>query len=218
MCFYGDELEVYKELCEQWFIDTFKYKKGVKRKMAKDKPTYKKITTPPFRVSFPEVFEARSFQGSDPKFSIQMLFPKETTDMSVMKSEVKRLAQEKFGKKRPKGFTDPIKDGDELTDSEDEEIESTKGFWVVRAASKRKPGIIDKDKNLITAEEADEFYPGCWARATLNAFAYDTKGNKGVSFGLNNIQKLKDDEPFGNRTAPEDDFDDDDDSDDNEAW
>lgn len=187
--------------------------------MAKDKPKFKKITTQLFRVSFPEVFEARSFQGSDPKYSIQMLFPKDTTDMNELISEVKRLAQEKWGKKKPKGFTNPIKDGDTLTDSDDEEIESTKGYWVVRASSKRKPGIVDKDKNLITAEEADEFYPGCWARATLNGFTYDTKGNKGVSFGLNNLQKLKDDEPFGGRTSPENDFDDDiDEDDDNEAW
>ena len=39
------------------------------------------------------------------------------------------------------------------------------------------------------------------------AFTYDTKGNKGVSFGLNNVQKVKDDEPLGNFSRAEDDFD-----------
>ena len=40
----------------------------------------------------------------------------------------------------------------------------------------------------------------------INAFAYDQKGNRGISFGLGNIQKVKDDKPFGNRTKPQDDF------------
>jgi hypothetical protein len=40
----------------------------------------------------------------------------------------------------------------------------------------------------------------------LNAYAYDQAGNKGVSFGLLHIQKVKDGESFGNRTRAEDAF------------
>ena len=178
-------------------------------------PEYKKITTPPFRISFPEVFKAKAFEeGQDPKFSCMMCFPKDTTDMSELKAEIKRVAQEKWGKKRPKKFMQPIKDGADL------DLDGMENFWTVRASSNRKPGIVDKNLNLITEEEAEEVYAGAWFRATINAFVFDRQTNKGVSFGLNNLQKIKDDESFVGSVKPQDDFDEIEDSDDEseEDW
>ena len=40
--------------------------------------------SPKFRVSFPNVFKAVGFGTQEPKYSIQMLFPKDV-DLSVMK-------------------------------------------------------------------------------------------------------------------------------------
>jgi hypothetical protein len=40
----------------------------------------------------------------------------------------------------------------------------------------------------------------------VTAYAYDKAGNRGVAFGLQNIQKLKDGEAFDGRSKPEDDF------------
>jgi hypothetical protein len=54
--------------------------------------------------------------------------------------------------------------------------------------------------------EEKDFYSGCFARATVRAFAYSNKGNNGVAFGLQNIQKLRDGDPLGGRTRPSDDF------------
>ena len=55
--------------------------------------------------------------------------------------------------------------------------------------------------------EQGEFYPGCWARVSTNAYAYEQKGNKGVAFGLINIQKLRDDDPLaGSAVKAESDF------------
>ncbi|HKJ88554.1 MAG TPA: ssDNA-binding protein, partial [Gammaproteobacteria bacterium] len=44
-------------------------------------------------------------------------------------------------------------------------------------------------------------------RASVRPFAYDTQGNRGVSFALNNIQLLRDGERLDSRVAPEEDFD-----------
>lgn len=74
------------------------------------------------------------------------------------------------------------------------------------ASSKQRPGLVDRNKQPILTEE--EFYPGCWARATVTAYSYDNVG-KGVAFGLHNIQKLGDDENFTGRVAAEEDFGDD---------
>ena len=52
----------------------------------------------------------------------------------------------------------------------------------------------------------NEFYSGCWAIASVNAYAYDNAGNRGAAFGLLNLQKIKDDKPFGIHSKPEEDF------------
>ncbi len=51
-----------------------------------------------------------------------------------------------------------------------------------------------------------DYYAGCWSIASVNAYAYDTKGNRGVSFGLVNLQKVGDGDPLGNRAKAEHDF------------
>jgi hypothetical protein len=91
-------------------------------------------------------------------------------------------------------------------------------MYFLNATSTQKPGIVDKDLNEIL--DPDEVYSGCWGRASINFYAFNTNGNKGVGVGLNNIQKLKDDTRLGAaRASAEDDFgdgfeDDEDDEDD----
>ena len=80
-------------------------------------------------------------------------------------------------------------------------------------SSKAQPGIVDRDKMPVL--DASEVYSGCFVRVALGAFAYNNSGNKGISFGLNHVQKLRDGEPLGGITRAEDEFDDlDDDQDD----
>ncbi|NMC34274.1 MAG: DUF2815 family protein, partial [Veillonellaceae bacterium] len=44
-------------------------------------------------------------------------------------------------------------------------------------------------------------------------YAFNSNGNRGIACGLNNIQKLRDGEPLGGRSRPEDDFSDQEDED-----
>lgn len=157
-----------------------------------------KTMTPSFRVSFPSVFEATSgFEGQEAKFSITMLFPKET-DLSGMKKLVDEAIAEKWGNKVPKDLRSPFRDGDE------KELDGYAGHTYVKATSKTRPGIVDKD--LVPIISSSDFYAGCYARATVTVFAYDRTGNKGVSFGLQNIQKLDDGEAFSGKKSAEEDF------------
>jgi hypothetical protein len=64
---------------------------------------------------------------------------------------------------------------------------------------------VDIQGNPITAENPEDFYAGCWARASVNPYAFDKIG-KGVAIGLGNIKKLSDDESFEGFTSAEDDF------------
>ena len=74
---------------------------------------------------------------------------------------------------------------------------------------------MDAHKQDIT--NPAELYSGCYGRASLNFYAYNTNGNKGIACGLNGLQKLRGGEPLGGRGNVANDFDievDDDDDDD----
>lgn len=163
----------------------------------------KKVMTPRFRCAFARVFKPEAFEeGKEPVYSITMLFPKGETDISDLKRVAIEAKKAKWGDKSPKKLRTPFRDGD----SEDfEDLDGFEGNIVVRATSKWKPGIVDRKLQNITDES--EFYSGCWARATVQAFTYDM-ASKGVSFALQNLQKLDDDDPFSGKAKAEDDFDD----------
>ena len=163
-----------------------------------------RIKTPKFRVAFPSVFEAADpFGSGKPKFSITMLF-EDGTDLSSLKTAAKQAVVEKWpdATKRPKSLVSPFKDGNEKSDWDGYE-----GATYIKASSKLRPGIIDKSGRTLT--EDSEFYAGCYAVATVIPFAYDTAGNRGVSFLLGNVMKVDEGEPFGGRRNAETDFADD---------
>lgn len=166
------------------------------------------VLTGTFRVSFPAVFAPRKANPQDTedkaKYSIQMLFTK-TDDLTAMRAACRAAATEKWGPQdkwpKPKGGLQlPFRDG-----TEKDFDGYGPGVIFVNASSKQKPGLVDENVQPIIT--ADEFYGGCYARATVNAFAWEYMGKAGVSFGLRNIQKVKDGEPFGGRSKPENDFD-----------
>lgn len=167
------------------------------------KITSTKITTPIFRVSFPHVFEPVENQNHEKKYSIVMLFDK-SHDLTVLKQAVAKAIVDRWGSdktKWPKGLRNPLRDGEEKVLAGYPEYAGT---IFCTASSKVPPGIVDGRLQAIL--DKNEFYSGCWARATVVAFAYDKSGNRGVAFGLNNIQKVKDDTPFTARTKAENDF------------
>lgn len=80
------------------------------------------------------------------------------------------------------------------------------GGIFVNIKTSKKPAVVDESVQPITDLEQQKFYAGCWAIAAVNAYAYDNKGNAGVAFGLESLQKVADGDPLGGRTAPEDVF------------
>lgn len=162
----------------------------------------RQVVTPEFRAAFAEVFQPKAFGEGKPKYSVVMLFDKKT-DLTALKKAAFYVASAEYGpdkKKWPKNFRMPFRDGDEKQD-----LAGYKGKIFITASSMERPGIVDKDKQQIH-ESDGTFYSGCFARAQINAFTYDAKGNKGVSFGLQNLQKVKDGDRFSGRQNPEDVF------------
>jgi len=160
-----------------------------------------KVTTPEFRVSFPAVFQSRAFEGQEPKYSVSMLFDKKT-DISELKQLAAKALKEKWPNdaERPKGLRNPFRDGD----VEHPDKKEYAGKLFVNAKSKMRPGVVDQNLQKIISE--DDFYAGCYARATVTCYAYDRAGNRGVAFGLQNLQKVRDGERFSGRVDAENDF------------
>jgi hypothetical protein len=157
------------------------------------------IITPKGRLSFPQLFVAKSAPGSDKaKFGCSILLPP-TADIGLLKQAAEKCAKEKWGEKMPSKLKTPF------LKAEDYEYEGYEQGWVLlRPTSLTKPGIVDAAGNNV--DEDSQVYPGRWAVLSLRPFAYDSNGNRGVSFGLQNVQLLDHDEPIGGRARAEDEF------------
>ncbi len=167
-----------------------------------------KLKTPEFRVSYPAVFAPeRKMKPEDPdKYSVQMIFSKDTDIANLKTAVVSLCKQAGWDPKTDKKFQNPFVKAEVKFEGKAQDLERFKDCVIVKASSKMKPGVVDRKRNPIT--NPNEFYGGCYAWATLNAFTWEYLGKKGVSFALNNVQKLRDGESFGaSRTNAEDDFD-----------
>jgi hypothetical protein len=163
-----------------------------------------KVITGKVRFSYANVWEPKSINGSDPKYSVSLIIPK--TDKETIRKiraaieTAKKEGIAKLGGKIPANLKTPLRDGD--IDRADDE--AYKDSYFVNANSTTKPGIVDKNVEPIL--DQTEFYSGCYGRASIVFYAYNANGNKGIACGLQNLQKLEDGEPLGGRSRAEDDF------------
>lgn len=164
-----------------------------------------KITTGKVRFSYAHVFTPTAIEGGEPKYNISVLIKKSdkatlATVRAAIKAATDKAVAEKYAGKLPKKWKDPLRDGDDEDKGEEYE-----GHYFLAANSKRKPKVVDKNFQEIL--DSDEFYSGCYGRISINFYAFDVAGNKGIAAGLENIMKLSDGEPLGGGgSRPEEDF------------
>ena len=173
-----------------------------------------KVVTGKVRFSFVNVFEPRAFgEGMDAKYSVMLLIPKsDVGTIDRIRKAIDAAAQKglrtKFGGKLPAVLKTTLKDADKDTNQDGEVFKDvwdyTAGHYILNVSSKNQPQIVDANLNPII--NPVEFYSGCYGRASINFFAFNTNGNKGISAGLNNLQKLEDGEPLGSFSTAEQDF------------
>jgi len=159
----------------------------------------KKVVTPEFRVSFPAIFKPSEYNGKE-KFGVTMLFSNQT-DLSKLKKMCVEVAKEKWGEKLPKPLKMPFRDGNEKDLDKYPSFEDT---IFCAAQTLYQPGLVDEGLQPIIDES--EFYAGCYARASVSAFAWEFQGKKGISLNLMNVQKLRNGDKLGGRVAAEDEF------------
>lgn len=170
-----------------------------------------KVITGKVRFSFCRIFEPQEPQGGgEPKYSVTLLIPKgDTATLGKIKA-AQAEARENFCKRNgpnalPAKPNHTLHDGDGMRDSGEPYGEECKGCYVITVSSKQKPVIVDAMRNPVV--DPGEVYSGCYGRAAINFYGYNSNGKKGISAGLLSIQKLHDGEPFGT-VGSADDFDD----------
>lgn len=169
----------------------------------------KVITGPNTRWSYANVLEPKSINGGTPKYSVSLIIPKsDKVTVEKIKKAIQAAYEEGQGKLKGNGKTvpalsvlkTPLRDGD-LERPDDEAYANS---YFINANSATAPGIVDADRNTII--DRSEVYSGVYGRASINLYAFNSNGNKGIACGLNNLQKIKDGEPLGGKSRAEDDF------------
>ena len=165
-----------------------------------------KIITGKCRASFVHIFEPQSINGSAPKYSISLIIPKsDTATLGKIQAAIDEAIQNgianKWAGKRPANLKLPLRDGD----AERPEDETYADSYFINATSQEKPGVVDRKRLPIT--DPLTVYSGCYIRASVNFYPFNTNGNRGVAAGLGNIQFWCDGEPLSGRVKAEDEFD-----------
>ena len=154
----------------------------------------RRVITPKARLNFATLFTPRAgMDGGEPVYSYVLVF-EAGTDLTAMKNAAWNAAYEKWGDKaKTMTLRNPFRP------NSDREGQSgfPPGGVFISCRSKAKPQVVDGAKRPITSP--DEIYSGCYVRAAVQAFAYDQKGNKGVSFAAGPLQKWEDGERLDNR-------------------
>ena len=165
----------------------------------------KVITGKNTRLSYFHGWEPTSINGGPERYSVSVLIPKDDKEtIKAINDAVDAAIEEgiaKFGGKKPNKAAIKLRLRDGDTEREDE---AYAGHWFINANSKTAPQIVDKAVKPIL--DRDEVYSGCYARVSLNFYAFNSNGNKGIACGLGNIQKIRDGESLGGRSSAADDF------------
>ena len=177
--------------------------------MAKFNNPTKVITGVNTRWSYVNAWEPKSINGGAPKYSVSLIIPKsDTKTLEKIQAAIQAAYEEGQSKLKGNGrsvpalsaLKTPLRDGD----AERPDDEAYANSYFVNANSGTAPGIVDADRNPIL--ERSEVYSGVYGRASINFYAFNSNGNKGIACGLNNLQKLRDGEPLGGKSRAEDDF------------
>ncbi len=140
------------------------------------------------------------------KFSVSCLIPKGDKKTLLAIHKAVEAAKEdgktrKWGGKIPPNLKLPLRDGD-IDRPDDENYQE---HFFLNATSKDAPQVVDRHVQPVT--DPMMVYSGCFCNVSVNFYAFNANGNRGVAAGLGNIQFVKDGERLSGRASAESDFD-----------
>lgn len=159
----------------------------------------------PCRISFANIWEPKSINGSDEKYSVSCIIPKgDKKTLAKIHAAIeaaKEVAKgKKWGGKIPPNLKLPLHDGD--VDRPDDE--AYVGCMYFNANSKDAPQIVDRRVQPIL--DPMECGSGDYCNVSVNFYGFAASGNKGIAGGLGNIQLIKQGERLAGRASASSDF------------
>lgn len=161
-----------------------------------------KIQLKNVRLSFPSLFQMGSFGGeSTGKYEATFVLDKKehAEVIKQIQTATDALMKEAFKGKIPSDKL-CLKDGDDL--GRDEFV----GKMTIKASTKKRPLVIDRDKSPI-AEDDNIVYAGCYVNAIVSLWAQNNSYGKRINAQLDGVQFYRDGEPFGDSGISVDAFD-----------
>lgn len=161
-----------------------------------------KINLKNVRLSFPSLFKMGTYGGeSTGKYEATFVLDKEE-HADVIASITKQIQELIKTELKSKVSADKIclKDGDDLERPEFE------GKMTIKASTKKRPLVIDRDKSPL-AEEDGKPYAGCYVNAVVTLWAQNNSWGKRINAQLDGVQFFADGEPFGDGGISVDAFD-----------
>lgn len=160
-----------------------------------------KLLSPRARLSYFHGFKGKRDDHGTLKYQTVLIFDKAaqaTPEFAAMHAAAVKKREEAGPKFKNAKL--PWRDGGEKDDDG-----YGPGTVYINVSTTTRPEIVDEQKNDITDES--ELGSGDYVRCSLTVYFYDKDGNRGVSFGLRNIQRVGKGEPLGSRSRAQDDFD-----------
>lgn len=159
------------------------------------KVTDTNIVTNEVRLCYVNLFQPRANDKGEDKYDCCILVSKKDKEtLKFIDAAIEAAKVEwksKYGKP-PAVLKTPIRDGD-LEKDTDEQPEFA-GHFFFNASSPKKPGVVDRQTNLIT--DSTEVYSGIYAMVSVNFYPFSNE-SKGIAAGLKNIQVVRKGEPLG---------------------
>ena len=167
----------------------------MKLKMKKEK----KMILKKVRLSFPHLFTPAAFQGEgEKKYAATLLIEKGSENHKMIKAAVDDMLKDEF---KGKLSADKIC----LKDGDDREYAGYADHVFVKANSKRRVPVVNRDKSPIV-EEDDVVYGGCYVNAIVDLWAQDSQFGKRINAALRGIQFDSDGERFVGAAVTDGDF------------
>ena len=120
---------------------------------------------------------------------------REKAQWKAILDDMNRVSNDAFKKNwvdLPSNFKPGIRDGAEAEYAGFGPGTKFANFSCVKPASAARPEIITLQGDIVSRENENVhlLYPGCWARATVNPYAFNKKANRGIGLGFRNLQIL----------------------------
>jgi hypothetical protein len=184
-----------------------------------------RLKTPVFVISYPHLFKPVAMQQADgspgrPSWSVTAVFTEEaqkTPEFAALKEAALKVGVEKFGSDFQKYVAAgvyhwPFKKDvlGKYPQFPNAVVMTFRNWqWAPGVVSRRpgpdgRPAIITEESQVIG--HPDEIYGGALGVAVVSPFAFDRQVKKGVSFGLNSLQKWGDGPRLDSKRSAQDEF------------